>query len=375
MSIKKILIVPSEMLVEKEPSSRAARFLVRGAKRLKRKISGTSSLYDAELQRYADVPAILGRENAFIYGALYPHLYSDYIPETSPYPSCHGSLRGTTVYREDISSLMGKVDAVLVSVRAGARGDECIREARKRGVPVALIDAYDHQSNYGAADVWGELFRGYERGKHFDLYFKNDLPLGYRTNDVLPLAPCPLRVESYQFRAMPKSTDIFFSGKTRNRDQADGPAVLDLIMCFFPNVELLGHKTHGSFLTLRTYWDKLSGAKMALSPSRFVWDSFRHCEAALAPGTALIAPRPYVETVGPPLRDGVNAILYDTEFDPSDGRYHLKNGADLIEKIRSYLDNPGARERLAAAWATDVRAGHTIRARSQYILEEVGRLR
>lgn len=375
MNVKKILIVPSEMLVEKEPSSRAARFFVRGAKRIKRKISGVSALYDAELQRYADIPAILGRENAFVYGALYPHLHSVSIPETSPYPSCHGSPRGTTVYARDIPAVMGKVDAVLVSVRAGIRGDECIREARKRGVPVAVIDAYDHQSNYGAKDIRKELFRGYEPGKDFDLYFKNDLPLGHRVDYVMPLAPCPLRLESYRFRALEKDTDIFFSGKVRNRDQADGPAVLDLIARAFPNAKLLGHTAHSTFLTLREYWDLLSGARLALSPSRFVWDSFRHCEAALAPGTALIAPHPYVETVGPPLKDGVNAILYDTEFDPSDGKYHLKNGSDLVEKVRSYLADTAARERLAATWATDVREGHTIRARSRYILEEISRLR
>src|SRR3989344_3617716 len=346
--MKKILVVPSEMLVEKEPSSRPARFFVRQAKRIKRRFSGTSALYDAELQRYADIPAILGRENAFVYGALYPHLHDTRIPETSPYPSCHGSPSGTIVYGPDIPSVIGKIDAVLVSVRAGERGEECIREARRRDVPVAIIDAYDHQSNYGAADIRKELFRGYEPKKHFDLYFKNDLPLGYRADDVLPLAPCPLRPESYGFRALGKDTDIFFSGKVRNRDQADGPAVLNLVAGAFPGAKLLGHTTHSTFLTLLEYWDLLARAKIALSPSRFVWDSFRHCEAALAPGTALVAPKPYVETTGPPLRDGVNAVLYDTEFDRADGKFHLKNGADLVEKIRYYLEHVDARERLAA---------------------------
>ncbi|MFY9462535.1 MAG: glycosyltransferase, partial [Candidatus Sungiibacteriota bacterium] len=81
------------------------------------------------------------------------------------------------------------------------------------------------------------------------------------------------------------------------------------------------------------------------------------------------APRPYMEVVGPFLEDGVNAILYETEF--SDGRYHLINRQELIAKIRDYLVCPEELERLAQAWAHDVREGHTVTARARYIVQHI----
>jgi len=123
-------------------------------------------------------------------------------------------------------------------------------------------------------------------------------------------------------------------------------------------------------MNVKEYWYNLSRAQMALSPSGRVWDSFRHCEVGLAPLTCLIAPRPYVETVKPYLRDGKNAILYDTKL-REDKKYHLVNPSALIEKIRYYLDHPNECQNLAQAWQTNVLEDHTIFARSKYIIESM----
>jgi len=126
-----------------------------------------------------------------------------------------------------------------------------------------------------------------------------------------------------------------------------------------------------TFLTTLRYWRYLAESQMTLSPSGKSWDSFRHCEVGLAPASVLIAPKPFLETVGPPLRDGVNAILYDTELRA--GKYHLANAPLLVEKIRHYLDHPQEREAVAIAWSRDVLSGHTVLARSRYILENMER--
>ena len=368
MKIKKLLIVPSDGLVE-DYSSSFFSFALSKAKTFKRKFSSQPMAYDAELQRYADIPKILGQENAFVFGALYSHLYSEAIPKFCPYPSCHGTPKGRTVREKEIISVLKEVDAVLVSGRAGQRGEFVIREAKKNDLPVAILDAHDHQSNYGAADIRQELCRGFKKGEHFDLYFKNDLPLGYKNDYILPLAPCPVRPEMYQFRELVKDSDFFFSGKTRVKDQDDGRELIELVQNKFDSTHFLGHQWHDTFLSAQEYWDCMSRSRIALSPSRFVWDSFRHCEAGLAPKTALVAPKPYVETIGPPLEDGLNAILYDTEF--RDGKYHFENEKEFEEKLRYYLDNPEEREQMSERWAGDVGSGHTILARSKYILESM----
>ena len=368
MKIKKLLIVPSDGLVQ-ERSSSFFSYVLNQARIFKRRFSSQPMAYDAELQRYADIPRILGQENTFVFGALHPHLYSKTIPKFCPYPSCHATPRGATVREREIKSVVKEADAVLVSGRAGQRGDLVISEAKKNDLPVAILDAHDHQSNYGSEDIRQELCRGFKKGEHFDLYFKNDLPLGYKNDYILPLAPCPLRPEMYRFRDLAKETDFFFSGKTRVKDQDDGRELIELVKNQFGSARFLGHQWHDTFLSAQEYWDNLSRSRIALSPSRFVWDSFRHCEAGLAPKTVLVAPNPYIETVGPPLEGGANAILYDTEL--RDGKYHLKNASELEEKLRYYLDNSEKRESMAEQWAGDVKSGHTIFERSKYIIESM----
>lgn len=370
MKIKKLLIVPADSLVENEPASPYAAFLFSAAKYVKRSIAGMPSVYDAELQRYADIPKILGQENTLILGRYYPHFHLPTPPPASPYPSLHGTPPGRAVGAPNLAAAMPEVDALLVSVRAGARRDIAVKEARKRDIPIAMIDAFDHQSNYGAADIRKELCRGFKKGEHFDLYFKADLPLGYASDYILPLAPVPLRPESYQFSTLPKNISIFYSGKHRIKGQPDGAEIVDAVGNNFDNAVLLDHSVgHKTFLTNREYWDYLSRSLIALSPSRFVWDSFRHCEAGLAPGTALVAPRPYVETTGPALRDGVNALLYETEL--RSGKRYLVDGKGFVEKIKYYLARPQELVKVAEAWHKDVLAGHTILARSKYILKSM----
>ena len=372
MKLKKILIVPSDAIVESASSISSPAFFIDFAKAVKRAFYPIPYVYDAELQRYADIPKILGKDSTFIFGRMHYYLHSASIPEFCPYPSCHGTPKGTSIKASEIDGVMKSVDAVLVSTRAGWRGKLTTIEAKKRGIPVAMIDAHDHPSNYAAVDIRRELCRGFEKGIHFDIYFKNDLPLGYRTESILPLAPCPLRPEFYTFASLKKDLSIFYSGRPRPRCQPDRYQTVALAAQFPKTLVLDQDFSRSTFMSSREYCRNLSRAELALSPSGKVWDSLRHCETGFAPGTALIAPKPYVETVGPPLRDGVNAILYNTEF--KDGKSHLKDAKGLAEKIRYYLDNPAKRKRIADQWAEEVRQWHTIYARSRYILESIEKI-
>lgn len=366
MRIEKILIVPCDKLVK--GASLSVGFFNKAFRRMRTGLFGQELLYDAEVQFYGDIPKILGKDHTFIFGEFYPHLFSAIVPRECPYPSCVGVPEGTTIFEEDLDGVLGMVDAVLVSIRGGARASLVLEKARKRSVPCALFDFYDHYKNYGSQDVRKELCYDFIPGRDFDLYFKKDLPLGYRTDTVLPLAPVPVRPESYAFTAAEKDVSIFFSGRSRQKCQADRPETVSIARTF-PQSRIFEHESQSNFLTTTDYWGYLSRSCLALSPSGKVWDSLRHCEVGLAPNTALVAPRPYVETVTPSLDDGGNAILYDTEF--RDGKYHLKNAPDLAEKIRYYLGNPGKREHMARRWAEEVRNGHTVYARSKYVLESM----
>lgn len=371
--LKKILIVPARAIIEKEPSQPAAAFFMRAAKFVKRRLWRNTSVYDGELQFYADTPAVLGKDNVYTLGRYLPHFYSPAIPNDLAYPSCHGIPRSSSVQnlREAIS-LMPQFSVVIVSSRAGLNGKAAIAAARKYSVPVAIIDFKDHYSIFGGEKSEAELFRGFVRGRDFDLYFKKDLPLGWKDDVVLPLAPVPVRPESYHFRNLPKDTNIFYSGKMRPKGTGDRGDIVDLVKHNFSGSKILEHVDHSTFLSLRDYLDWLSRAKIALSPSGVVWDSFRHCEVGLASETLLFAPRAYMEVVGPRLEDGVNALLYETEF--RDGKCHLIKESELVEKIKFYLESDHERVRVANNWARDVRDGHTGIARVRYILESIEKI-
>lgn len=372
MKLKKILIVPMDLIIEDKAERHSVAFFAGGLKAIKRSVFGATSVYNGELQFYADIPQVLGENNTFLFGRYYPHFYSKAIPTDCAYPSCHGTPRAVELSKTEARRVVSDVDAVLVSTLAGERGRVAIREARACDIPVAMIDFKDHYSIFGGAKNEAELFRGFARGRDFDLYFKKDLPLGWKDDVVLPLAPVPVRPESYHFRNLPKDTNIFYSGKIRPKGTGDRGDIVDLVKNNFSGAKIFEHIDHSTFLSLRDYLDWLSRAKIALSPSGVVWDSFRHCEVGLAPDTLLFAPRPYMEVVGPKLEDGVNALLYETEF--RGGKYHLIREKEVIEKIRFYLNNSSERERIASNWAHDVRVGHTGLARSKYIIESIEKI-
>jgi len=365
-----MFIVPADALVDASASSGFSSVL-RPLRELKRYFNPGATPYDAEILFYGDIPLVLGRENVFQFGEYPSQIHAKRVPLNSPYPSCHGTPRATIVRQDEIADILGKVDALLVSTRAGARRDLVVPLARNRGIPVALLDFLDHHANYGAVDIRKDLTHGFEQGRDYDLYFKKDLPRGYAADRIRPLAPVPVRPESFAFPETGKDVDIFYSGRSRAGCQADRGETVELVKTNFQNSFIVEHEGRGNFMSTHEYWQSLARAKMALSPSGKVWDSLRHCEVGLAAGTALIAPRPYVETVGPKLEDGTNAILYDTEF--REGKYHLKNPGELVGKIKHILADDASREAIADAWAKDVREGHTVLARSKYIIETMER--
>ncbi len=366
--IKRLMVASAEALVRPKEAGTPLRAL-KDLRQLIRPVAGT---YDGELQYYGDLPVVLGRENVFLFGEFHPHLHASRVARTSPYPSLHGTPKPSALTEKEVRREIGGVDGVLVSTRAGERGQAVRDLARRRGIPIALFDFADHHTNYGATDIRKEMTYGLVQGRDYDLYFKKDMPLGYATDRIRPACPAPVRPESYRIPDITKDESIFYSGRPRPGCQADRDELIAAVREHFPDAAIMEHDSRGTFMPTAEYWRHLARSRIALSPSGKVWDSYRHCEVGLASGTLLVAPKPYVETVGPPLVDGENAILYNTEL-RDDGRYHLKDAPSLIEKIGYYLAHPEESRRMTERWGREVRAGHTTYARSRYILGEMER--
>lgn len=366
--MKKLLIVPSKRLVQ--PESRRSFKTVLKQSKIYRYLFDPFLAYDGELMFYGDIPKILGESNVFVYGKYYPHLFEKRVPKFCPYPSCHATPKSVEVDSSNVEEIVSQVDALLVSTRAGPEGEFIRSLARKKEIPIALFDFLDQESNYGDDNISDKICYDFKLGLDFDLYFKKDLPLGYATDIILPVAPVPVRPESYVFKDLHKEFSVFYSGRGRqDACQNDRYQSVELISDKIADSKIIDHSDRGSFLTTTEYWNYISSSKLCLSPSGRVWDSFRHAEIGLSKSTVMIAPKPYVHTVGPELIDGHNSILYETYL--QDGKYNLDDESKLIDKIQFYLLEDSERLKVSNQWSTDVASGHTVFARSKYIIDSM----
>jgi len=366
MNIRRMIYVPSDRIVIQKSMGMHASI----KNILKNLLPETANLpmYDAEMLCCGDLSVILGASNIFTYGKYQPQYFRNKISKYCPYPSCCMTPKTTPIEESEFDNYIRKVDVILVSSRAGKRGFNAIKHARRHDIPIAIIDVQDHELIYGSHEIRKFLTREYKLKEHFDIYFKKDLPIGFKSDVVIPLAPTPVRPEAHSFDNLNKEYDIFYSGRKREtRCQDDRSQMVELVKNNFNNVKFHEHESRKSFLPIREYWSNIARSHITLSPSGRSWDSFRHCEVGLTGTTVLLAPKPYIETIGPALIDSENAILYDTKI--KDGRYHIINEQEILEKIENYLKNRTKMQEIAKKWNKDVINGHSIKARSKYIIE------
>lgn len=366
MKIKKILIVPSKKaLKQKESFSENIRRRWRDFKKSPR-------IHDAGCLHWSDITSILGQENTFVLGKLrYGSAYfSNKIPDNVMFLSSLGMPRPSFVKESDLKKILGQVDVVIISERSGDILQTVIAESRALGVPIVMLEANDSEAIYGSKNIRKDITHDFVKGKDFDLYFKLDVPLGYGTPYLFPLAPQPVRPPMYHFEKLPKDITVFYSGSYNPAlYQGDRGEAVEALRSI-PGALFLQHNSPADYGSIKDYLNNISRAKLALCPSGRSWNSYRISHTGLSPGTALIAADPYIETTSPRLEDGVNAILYKTKIG-SDGRYHLTNPDELVQKVKFYLSHDAERERIASRWHDDVLAGHTMTSHAQYILDTI----
>jgi len=370
MLLKKLLIVPCDRLAK--PAGSGA-WWSRVTSPVNKWLGRLPVTHDGELHYWGDVPHILGKENTFMLASPLDERLTLIPPEPNcPYPSCHGTTHARYINEKELEQAVREVDAVLLSVAAGSRVEKTLNIANKLDKPVAILDWPDHAELYGDPNRVKSTYREFIYGRDFQLYFKQDLLPEIANEYTLPISPLPIRPEAFNFKPQEKKYTLFFSGRPRYEiSQGDKKEIIDEVKENIPNTKIVLHYDRSTFMTRDTYTETLAASQISLSPSCRVWDSFRHCEVGISPRTALLAPEPYISTAGPPMKDGVNAILYKTKL--VEDKYHLDD-ASIIERIRQYLDDPDKLLEMADRWRKDVYAGHTVNARSRYILEAIGNI-
>ena len=324
-----------------------------------------------EHYHYADIAAILGKENVYIVGNYYREYVLDEIPENTRYPSLHKTPSAIHCSVKHALSMISDFDVVIIGVRSGEYGNLIRKEALKKGVFVVILDYFDHVDLYADWRIEYAL-RGLKYKDDFDLYFKHDLPCEVNLPYIMPLAPMPCRLESYRKNDINWETrdiPVCYSGRDSHGARSDREELVELVRRGV-NGAVIKHIGQGQQMGVTEYLSLLYASKIALSPSGKVWDSTRHSEIGLC-GCAPVLPVPDCKIVGDPIMSDVNAITYEYKLEK--GVYSIKNKGELIDKISYYLNNDDELEGVARKWSESVMKSHTTYARSEYVLNEIGK--
>ncbi len=154
------------------------------------------------------------------------------------------------------------------------------------------------------------------QGAHALIAKFRPLPLG------LPLSP---ERHAIPTEPLPKSADIFFSGRVENSawERPAGLAALRRLAAEGVTVDIPDAR-----LPPEQFYRRCAAAWLTWSPAGFGWDCFRHYEAA-ACGSVPLMPFPAIERHAP-ARDGDHAVFYD----PTEGGLETAARRALADRDR-----------------------------------------
>tara|TARA_Y100000816_G_C26078918_1_gene568363 strand:+ start:330 stop:1493 length:1164 start_codon:yes stop_codon:yes gene_type:complete len=254
-------------------------------------------------------------------------------------------------------------DYLLVSSRFDKKFKMLLEKARKIQIPIAYIDAFDDEPIY----EFGKNYLSEKYSFFYDLFFKKDLPLGLKSEKILPLAPMPYSSKlKMVFKEKKSLKSIFFSGTNRkNITRPDRELICNFIEKSFPDSKIFLNKPK---LPEDKYNFFLKESLIQLSPSGRVWDSFRHISAAID-SPLLVIPKNDCELTWDIFKDGVNCIMYDPK------KLDTENLNILKSRIESLVNDESLSLKMRKNYFDSVSGKCSQFNASDYILKELKSIR
>jgi hypothetical protein len=188
----------------------------------------------------------------------------------------------------------------------------------------------------------------------------NVLHLKFFRDSVAKLRPLSIGVDAATCRhlskyAVPKKTDVFFSGNCVNRiHRQRGLKYLEILKAEGYAIDIAYDR-----LPQEEFLRRCAQAYMVWSPEGFGWDCFRHYEVALV-GSVPLMQTPTIYRYAP-LQEGVHGLYYCVEED------------GLAVRVRQALQQRARLVEMGMAARQHVLKWHTLDALSGYIIEETKR--
>jgi hypothetical protein len=371
----KLLIVPSEYITKLHNRNLDRFFgIVSNLKRFN--FTKAYNVYKAhylstEHYYYGDIVSVLGYENVAIVGSYYKEYLTTSLDPYILYPSLFNTPKTRSISKSAALSELYQYDAIIFGGRCGEFGEILKKEALRKSKYIVQLDYQDDKEIYKSRSEM-LLTRGMKYGCDYHMYFKHDIPLGMKSNRVLPIAPMPIRFENYPLIKRnwnEKSTNVFYSGRISHGARNDRGQLIKKISELIPKSEIKFTNSH-EVDTIFNYVNSLSRSKIALSPSGKVWDSTRHCETAVYNCAPLI-PQPDCETVGNLIRDDDNALAYKIKFLKHTGEFSIIDIDKLIDRIKDCIEDDSKLFSIAKNWTLEIQKNHTTYSRAAYIVDTI----
>jgi len=369
----KILISPTFLITKKYLTNFFDNFLINY---LKLKKSHKIELINGELNHYGEISKIIGSDNVFYLDEIHP-IYikkycSDYFKNNKnyklieSYPSNFNYEKQNYTTLKEVLNKNIKFDFAIFSVKSFDKNFEIIEYLKSINTIVIMFDKLDDPNIYFKEKNY-KITKNYKY--NFDLIFKQDIPLWNKEKNVFPIAPIPSVVKNLKEKdniTENKSNYFYFSGDYRkNITRKDRFDIIEFLKKEFDNsfVNLTSHRK--IFLSKQKQDKLLFNAKINISPSGKVWDSYRHCEL-INYGSPILIPKPNCKTASGEFKDMENCIMYETQNHNND--FELVDKVNLKKKIEAVLRSAKTRKYMYENYFNLVTNYHSRYKRSEYII-------
>jgi len=323
-------------------------------------------ILNGEMNYYGSLFNILKKNELNVLGDIHDIYFSKNIKKyknianIEKYYFTLGFKKPKIVDKEYVYKNIINYDCLLISVMSFKKYFNIVKEFKKKKKLVAILDYRDDHEVI--LNKTKNLSRNIS-SKYFDIYFKQDLPIGNKSKKFFPLAPVPtknFKIKNKNFK--PLFNFSFFGAQKKWTN--DGRRVI----CEFIDKNFTNNKINlkfiGNEVILKKNMEKiLYNSRINLSPHGISWNSNRHAELAKFQRPILM-PKPTLKIVGKNFIDNKNCFIYDDFLLKKNYKYRKK----MLNKLNFILNNETLLKKVSREYVLTVNKFHTRDARAKQIL-------
>ena len=290
-------------------------------------------------------------------------------------PSGHNCPKVKSISLTEVYKNIDTFNCIIFSIDSIELMKDLRQNCIKKKIFTVIIDHPDHESIYQNFSTTN-LTYGLKYNIDFNLYFKKDIPLNIKFDWLKPIAPDPVRIESFNevnISMSDKKYNFFFSGILHKSTTFENR---DILLKFFKNIE----KSNINIIDVKDHYKKkvksnedlekeMSFSKFILAAPGRSWTTTRLVNSIFFNLIPVVS-EPNCEVHDLNLKDMDNCITYQNLLNCDDTK-RRKIVYNLYEKIKPLLNNFEMLEKISKNWKKEIVSNHTTIKKAQYIIKNI----